>query len=422
MEIASETMRPADGSDVLTTVGQKYTNVPLLPSLLVALAGGSASIALAYLLKGIVPYFYSLILERGPMQFLTVYAFWFTMGMLVFKYRNLQKERNAFGLDFIKSFTVGREMVGTKTFVGEQQMIAENLDPRHKDLILVSRINKAIKQIRINKNPADVAHVLTTVAETDAAVMDSSYILIKYMIWALPVLGFIGTIMGMTQAIGSFDTVLKGISEVGFAGVKQSLGLVTSGLSVAFETTFLALVLSAIVNLIANALQKREEDNLSDVEEFTTDNIINKYTVLRDQITSSHQMVVTPEPEKEPGVDPEGMVRELKNMNKQQQINADELMAQVGRVIEAVEALPQPAGGGAAQPEGGGQDLKQVLQEMSEIIKGQAEFIKEMSSITAFVKKNMEVMEKMPATMDEMSKTSKKLGELFAQIYNRSFS
>ena len=422
MEIASETMRPADGSDVLTTVGQKYTNVPLLPSLLVALAGGSASIALAYLLKGIVPYFYSLILERGPMQFLTVYAFWFTTGMLVFKYRSLQKERNAFGLDFIKSFTVGREMVGTKTFVGEQQMIAENLDPRHKDLILVSRINKAIKQIRINKNPADVAHVLTTVAETDAAVMDSSYILIKYMIWALPVLGFIGTIMGMTQAIGSFDTVLKGISEVGFAGVKQSLGLVTSGLSVAFETTFLALVLSAIVNLFANALQKREEDNLSDVEEFTTDNIINKYTVLRDQITSSHQMVVTPEPEKEPGVDPEGMVRELKNMNKQQQINADELMAQVGRVIEAVEALPQPAGGGAAQPEGGGQDLKQVLQEMSEIIKGQAEFIKEMSSITAFVKKNMEVMEKMPATMDEMSKTSKKLGELFAQIYNRSFS
>ena len=259
-------------------------------------------------------------------------------------------------------------------------------------------------------------------AETDAAVMDSSYILIKYMIWALPVLGFIGTIMGMTQAIGSFDTVLKGISEVGFAGVKQSLGLVTSGLSVAFETTFLALVLSAIVNLFANALQKREEDNLSDVEEFTTDNIINKYTVLRDQITSSHQMVVTPEPEKEPGVDPEGMVRELKNMNKQQQINADELMAQVGRVIEAVEALPQPAGGGAAQPEGGGQDLKQVLQEMSEIIKGQAEFIKEMSSITAFVKKNMEVMEKLPATMDEMSKTSKKLGELFAQIYNRSFS
>ena len=421
MNIESQTMRPAS-SDVLTTVAQKYTNVPLLPSLLVGLTGGSITIAAAYLLKEFWPYFYALIMERGPLQFLTVYAFWFTVGMLIFKYSKLQRERSAFGLDFIKSFTIGRESMGTKTFIGEQLAIAENLDPRHKDLILVNRINKAIKQIRINKNPADVAHVLTTVAETDAAIMDSSYILIKYMIWAIPVLGFIGTILGMTQAIGSFDTVLKGINEVGFAGVKQSLGLVTSGLSVAFETTFLALVLSAVVNLLANALQKREEDNLSDVEEFTTDNIINKYTVLRDQITASAQMDAAPGPEKEAGVDPEVMVRELKNMNRQQQINADQLMAQVGRVVEAVQALPQPAEGGGAQPEGGGQDLKQVLLEMSEIMKGQAEFIKEMSTITDFVKKNMEVMEKLPPTLDEMNKTSKKLGELFAQIYNRSFS
>jgi len=420
MEIASETMRPAERSDVITTVGQKYTNVPLLPSFLVALAGGSLTIALAYLLKGVWPYFHSLIMERGPVQFLTVYGFWFTLGMLVFKYRNLQKERSAFGLDFIKSFTVGREMVGTKTFVGEQQMIAENLDPRHKDLILVNRINKAIKQIRINKNPADVANVLTTVADTDAAVMDSSYILIKYMIWALPVLGFIGTILGMTQAIGSFDTVLKGISEVGFAGVKQNLGLVTSGLSVAFETTFLALVLSAIVNLVANALQKREEDNLSDVEEFTTDNIINKYTVLRDQI-SSPQIEVMPEPEKSPETDPEGLVRELKNMNKQQQVNADELMAQVGRVIEAVQALP-PGGGDGGSPAADRNDLQPVLQEMSEILKGQAEFIKEMSSISAYMQKNVEVMDKLPAAIEEIGQTSKKLGELFSKIYNRTFS
>jgi biopolymer transport protein ExbB/TolQ len=419
MEIASETMRPSESSDVLTTVGQKYTNVPLLPSFLVALAGGSITIALAYLLKGVLPYFHSLIMERGPVQFLTVYGFWFTLGMLVFKYRCLQKERSAFGLDFIKSFTVGREMVGTQTFVGEQQMIAENLDPRHKDLILVNRINKAIKQIRINKNPADVANVLTTVAETDAAVMDSSYILIKFMIWALPVLGFIGTIMGMTQAIGSFDTVLKGISEVGFAGVKQNLGLVTSGLSVAFETTFLALVLSAIVNLFSNALQKREEDLLSDVDEFTTDNIINKYTVLRDQI-SSPQVEVMPEPEKSPEVDSEGLVRELKNMNKQQQVNADELMAQVGRVIEAVQALDQGGGDGGSQAAAGG-DLQPVLQEMSEILKGQAEFIKEMSSISAYMQKNVEVMDKLPAAIQEIGETSKKLGELFSKIYNRSF-
>ena len=74
MEIASQTMRPAESSDVMTTVGKKYTNVPLIPSFLVALAGGSITIALAYLLKGVLPYFHSLIMERGPVQFLTVYG------------------------------------------------------------------------------------------------------------------------------------------------------------------------------------------------------------------------------------------------------------------------------------------------------------------------------------------------------------
>jgi len=241
MSTKSQSMPLADGRDILTTVGQKYTNVPLLPSLIVSLAGGSASIAITYLVKGYLPHFYALIMERGPIQFITIYAFWFAVGMLIFKYRSLQGERRAFSLDFIKSFTSGRDVIGNKTFIGIHAEIEEHLDPMHKDLILVSRINKAIKQLRINNNPADVANVLKTVAETDAAIIDSSYILIKYMIWVIPVLGFIGTIVGMTQAIGSFDSVLKGLSEIGFAGVKQSLGSVTSGLAVAFETPFLAL-------------------------------------------------------------------------------------------------------------------------------------------------------------------------------------
>jgi hypothetical protein len=116
--------------------------------------------------------------------------------------------------------------------------------------------------------------------------------------------------------------------------------MVTSGLSVAFDTTFLALVLSAVANLFANTIQKREEDFLSDVEEFTIDNIINKYTTLRDQISSAPGL-----PSSQPGkthVKEEDVVlRELKNMNKQQKVNADELLSQVGRVVEALQKLTE---------------------------------------------------------------------------------
>lgn len=419
MNTELQAMSQTNSQDIAISVAQKYTNVPLVQSLIVSLIGGSLTILLAYTLKGTAPHIYSLLMERGVIQFLTIYAFWFTAGMLFFKYTILRKERAAFGLDFIKSFTAGRDAVGTKTIIAQQEAIEENLDPRQKDLILVSRINKAIKQLRINNNPADVANVLKTVAETDAAIIDSSYVLPKFMIWAIPVLGFIGTIVGMTQAIGSFDTVLKGINEVGFAGVKQNLGLVTSGLSVAFETTFLALVLSAIVNLFSNALQKREEDLLSDVEEFTTDNIINKYTILRDKMKSA-MLADVPQVDKGAGMDPEVVVRELKNMNKQHQVNADEMMAQIGRVIEAIQAMAQPARG-EAPPQAPGNDLQPLLQEIGEVLKGQSEFIKDMSSISAFMQKNDDVMEKLPAAIDDMRETSRKLGELFSKIYNRTF-
>ncbi len=336
MTKANPALNPKADEATFVSAEHKYTNIPLLPCLLVALVGGSLSIALAYPLKEVLPYLHALVLERGPVQFLILYAFWFTVGLLIFKYRNLQRERAAFELAFIQSFTSGEEMLGTQTMVLEQQLLDENLDPRQKDLILVNRINKAIKQLRINNNPADVAHVVTTVAETDAAIVDSSYILLKYMVWTLPVLGFIGTVVGLTQAIGSFDAVIQQVGDTGFAGMRRNLGLVTDGLAVAFDATFLALALSAIASLLTSGLRKKEEDLLSDVEQFTTDNIINKYSSLKGAVTPLAQLARANRSDAETV---EAVLRELKNMNKQQQINAEALLAQLGRVIEAVQEL-----------------------------------------------------------------------------------
>lgn len=417
MATATPALNPRADETPFVSAEHKYTNIPLLPSLLVALIGGSLSIALAYLLKDVLPYLHALILERGSIQFLTLYAFWFAVGLLIFKYRNLQRERAAFGLDFIQSFTAGQEVVGTQTILSQHRLLEENLDLRQKDLILVNRLNKAIKQIRINTNPADVAHVLATVADTDAAIIDSSYILLKYMIWIIPVLGFIGTVIGMTQAIGSFDVVIRQISDLGFAGVQQNLGLVTGGLAVAFDTTFLALVLSAVANLFTNSLQKKEEDLLSDVEEFTTDNIINKYSSLKSAVAP----LVPPAPssrfDAEAAV--QGVLRELKNMNKQQQVNAEALLAQLGHAIEAIQGLAKPALESTEPPDTA--QLAAVLREVGQVLKDQAEFIRQIELISGHIERNVEVLEKLPGALDEINATSHRLGELFGRIYNRPF-
>ena len=398
---------------------EKYTNYPLIPSLIIALAGGAISFAIAYIVKDIASPFSGLLLERGPIQFVIVFSFWFSLGMFFFKYRNIKREKQAFQLDYLKRFTKEMDIVGTETMILEFQGMEENTNNQETDLILIRRINKALKQIRINNNPSDVSDVLNSVAKTDSAIIDSSYIYLKFMIWAIPVLGFIGTIMGMTKAMGSFDLILKGINKVGLLGIKESLGQVSSGLAVAFETTFLALILSVILNLISNAMQKQEEDLLTDIEQFTTDNIVNKYSKVRDHL--KHNTSVTAMKPMDPQFTEEiqVVVRELKNMNRQNQVFSDQILEQIGHVIETIRALPKEAPD-EKQPT----DLKQiesVLSELGDIIRKQTEFMKQIGVISEFVKNNIETLKELPAALSLISETNNKLGELMGKIYNRPF-
>ena len=71
--------------------------------------------------------------------------------------------------------------------------------------------------------------------------MASSYILLNGLVWATPVLGFIGTVLGLSAAIGEFTQTL-GVDSTDLAAIKLSLTGVTGGLATAFETTLVALV------------------------------------------------------------------------------------------------------------------------------------------------------------------------------------
>ena len=66
--------------------------------------------------------------------------------------------------------------------------------------------------------------------------------------------GFIGTVIGMSQAVGSFDAVLSNADNVD--GLKDGLVQVTGGLGTAFDTTFLALVF-LFFSLSAHPLRKK---------------------------------------------------------------------------------------------------------------------------------------------------------------------
>ncbi len=102
---------------------------------------------------------------------------------------------------------------------------------------------------RLNRDPDSLSHELSQWDEENAQLRDSEYTLIRYFIWAIPILGFLGTVIGITQAIGSVQP----------EEITNSISGVTAGLAVAFDTTAVALVYSLALMLLLFLCQRRDD-------------------------------------------------------------------------------------------------------------------------------------------------------------------
>lgn len=99
--------------------------------------------------------------------------------------------------------------------------------------------------------------------------MRGSYSLPRFMVWAIPIMGFIGTVWGISNGIAHFSDAMTSTSSVTdvSAMLKENLPLVTNSLATAFDTTLLALLLSIPLMMVLIWLEKQEEAYLIDLEE-----------------------------------------------------------------------------------------------------------------------------------------------------------
>ena len=107
--------------------------------------------------------------------------------------------------------------------------------------------------------------------------METSYALVRGFVWAIPVLGFVGTVLGLSQAIGGFGGVLAATDDVG--QLAPALGEVTGGLSTAFDTTLKALVAALCIQLAMTFLKKSEEEFLDECSEYCNRNVVSRLKI-----------------------------------------------------------------------------------------------------------------------------------------------
>ncbi|WP_428308001.1 MotA/TolQ/ExbB proton channel family protein [Lacipirellula sp.] len=249
--------------------GARHTRVNNLVALLAGLLTTAAFYAVLIYFKD--SYLAVMFRDRGPTPYFIVFLSMWSLAILFIKWRKLVLQRSTLSISVLPS---AHDFILSPTTVDEvtRRLYEVTDDPKH--FILFNRIQIALSNLKNLGRVSDVDEILRSQAETDEGAMDTSYSSLRGFIWAIPVLGFIGTVLGLSEAIGAFGGVLGSSSDMD--AVTASLRQVTGGLATAFETTLEALVAALAIQLMATFLRKSEEEFLDDAREYCNRNIVNR--------------------------------------------------------------------------------------------------------------------------------------------------
>ena len=98
------------------------------------------------------------------------------------------------------------------------------------------------------------------------------FTLTKYILYLLPVIGFIGTVEGISPALRNIGPVLKQVNDLD--GFLNNLGSVTWALQIAFDSTLLALFLSAALMFVQTLIYRLAEDHLARVDAWVVEHVL----------------------------------------------------------------------------------------------------------------------------------------------------
>ena len=128
--------------------------------------------------------------------------------------------------------------------------------------ILVETLIFLIDHCLVTESSQRVVEIFTRRMDTLQKEIESSYNILRYIAWAIPSLGFIGTVLGIGAALANAGLGIDNIE------------LVTHPLGMAFDTTLIALVESIVLMFFMYNMQHREEQLLNAIDLFCQERFI----------------------------------------------------------------------------------------------------------------------------------------------------
>lgn len=164
----------------------------------------------------------------------------------------------------------------------ETMLRAKDLTPLYRRLksspdierrILPRLIRRVILQFQSSRSIDQANVLLNSSLDLLQHEIDLKYNMLRYIMWLIPTLGFVGTVVGIALALAD-ASAMPDITDS--AAIKAWVATLTSSLGVAFNTTLLALLMAAVLVFLMHIAQGREEAALNNSGQYCLDNLINR--------------------------------------------------------------------------------------------------------------------------------------------------
>jgi biopolymer transport protein ExbB/TolQ len=135
-------------------------------------------------------------------------------------------------------------------------------DPE-RGFLIPRALRGALTRYGANSSIQDVSSVVRDLCDTEANRLDSELSMVRYITWAIPSIGFIGTVRGIGTALGNAHEAVAG-----------NIAAVTASLGVAFNSTFIALLISIVIMFLTHQITLMQERLVLASQDYCDDNLI----------------------------------------------------------------------------------------------------------------------------------------------------
>jgi len=201
----------------------------------------------------------------GPEQIACYCCCTWACLILLSRYLEVRRQRRAFDLPLLPTEE------GTRILHQDARKLQRGLDAavgRRGPFFLANLIRVTLGKFASSRSGVGLSETVKTQAEVDQGRLVATMATVHYLAWAIPALGFLGTVRGLAGSL----TMTGHVDQDTQSFIEQA----TRHLTVAFDCTLVALALSLVVMFLVHAVQRDEEALIIDCQQYCLEHLVNR--------------------------------------------------------------------------------------------------------------------------------------------------